>query len=120
MFAGPPASVIEFALKKKFHLITSSVILKELERNLVAKFDVSPRSAKKVIFRIIQVADVYEPKGTIRVIPNRHTDNLILETALLGKARYLVTGDRKHLLPFKHFKNIRIIEPAHLLKILER
>jgi predicted nucleic acid-binding protein len=45
-------------------------------------------------------------------------DNLILETALLGKARYLVTGDWQHLLSLRRYKNIKIIPPAEFVGIL--
>ena len=120
LYSGPPADIIELAFKKKFQLVLSNFILEELQRNLIKKFEVAPSSAKKLIFRIAQIADVYEPSGNVKIVPDMHSDNLILETAMLGKSKYLVTGDRKHLLPLKCFHNIKIIEPNLFLSLIKK
>ena len=118
-FSGVPAKIVNLALNRKFQIVTSSMILEELSRNLIKKFDVSPKRARHLCFRITQIADVYEPKGTIHAIAGNHSDNLVLETAVLGRAKYLVTGDREHLLPLKSFKHVKIIEPAPFLMRLK-
>ncbi len=115
LFSGRPANVVSAAFDRKFQLISSQVILDELEKNLIHKFDFSKKNTKRLIYRILQIADLYEPNGTIHVVPKRHTDNLILETALLGRSKYLVTGDKEHLLPLKIFKHIKIVEAGRLL-----
>ncbi|OFZ78453.1 MAG: putative toxin-antitoxin system toxin component, PIN family [Bdellovibrionales bacterium RIFOXYD1_FULL_53_11] len=116
--SGTSSKVVELAMKKRFHVVCSTSILMEMEKNLIFKFGVNARFAKKICFRISQVADVYEPVGSIKLIPNQHADNLILETALMGKAKYLVTGDWQHLLSMRSFHNIKIIPPARFLEIL--
>lgn len=68
-----------------------------------------------MINRVLQVSDLYEPTGSIKIIPDTHPDNLILETAFLGNAKYLVTGDKEHLLPLKRFKHVKIVEPSEFL-----
>ena len=120
VFSGPPAEIVDLALKKRFHLVLSSFILQELQRNLIQKFDVTPRATKRLIYRIAEVADVYQPQGVIRAVPNRHADNMILETAILGRAKYLVTGDRQHLLPIKIHRNVKIVEPWAFLGYVKR
>lgn len=117
IFSGPPAAVVNLAYKKKFHVIISTVILDEFEKNLITKFDVLERKARKLRYEISQFADIFEPSGSVKIITRKHSDNLVLETALLGKAKYLVTGDHKDLLPLKTFKNIKIIEPATFLTL---
>lgn len=119
LFSGIPAQIVDLALKKRFELILSKLILEELEKNLVHKFDLKPKPASQLIFRIAEVANLYEPEGRLHVISNKHADNLILETAWIGKAQYLVTGDRKHLLPLEFFKNVEIISPSDFMKILK-
>ena len=114
--SGPPSKVVELALRKKFQLVMSPSMLDELQRVLTTKFDFNAGLAGKVKFRIAQVADLYNPTGSIRIIPGKHFDNFVLETAVLGKAKYLVTGDRKHLLPLKHYRNVKIVEPGVFLK----
>lgn len=116
VFSGAPAAVIDLALKKKFQLVLSNFILDEVERNLVHKFGANPKTASKLRYRIAQIADVYETRGIINEIEAKKSDNLILETALMGNAKYLVTGDTKHLLPLKFFHNIKIITPSDFLK----
>jgi uncharacterized protein len=119
-YSGPPAEIVTLALNRKFQIVTSIFMLDELERNLINKFHIEPRKAKKLIFRIIQIADVYEPKGTIKIIDKCPGDNIVLETAWIGRAKYLVTGDKQHLLPIRVFRNIKIIEPAIFLSLIRR
>lgn len=118
MFSGPAAAVVTMAFNRKFEVVLSQVILDELERNFLNKFHFSRDNTRRMINRILQVADLYEPVGTVKVIRNRHADNQVLETATLGNAEFLVTGDRKHLLPLKRFKHVKIVEPATFLLCL--
>ena len=84
------------------------------------KFDVPAKKARNLIYRISQIADVYQPKGTVSVIPNGNPDNFVLETAWIGRAKYLVTGDRGHLLPIKVFRNTKIVNPSYFLGTLKK
>jgi putative PIN family toxin of toxin-antitoxin system len=117
--SDPPAEIVQLALRKKFQLVLSDFILEEVERNSLGKFQVTKRKASHLIYRIAQVADIYNPTGTVKVIKDRNPDNLVLETAHMGRARYLVTGDRKHLLPLKSYRMVRIIEANHFLVLLK-
>lgn len=45
-------------------------------------------------------------------------DEMILECALAAEADYIVTGDRKHLLPLREFQGIPIVSPADFLRQL--
>ena len=86
--AGVPSEIVGLAFSKKFRLVTSLFILQELERNLIKKFEVPQRKAGKLIDRITEVADVYEPKGTVHLIKECPTDDIVLETAWIGRAKY--------------------------------
>jgi putative PIN family toxin of toxin-antitoxin system len=46
------------------------------------------------------------------------TDDKFLELALEGRAEYLVTGDRSHLLPIGTHEGTRIVTPRELLDLL--
>jgi putative PIN family toxin of toxin-antitoxin system len=120
VFSGQPAEIVTAALSRKFQVILSEVILEELERNLLGKFQFGRASVRRLLNRILQVADLYEPFGTVKVVPGNHADNFVLETALLGKAKYLVTGDREHLLPLKSFKQVKIVDASEFMKLLRR
>jgi putative PIN family toxin of toxin-antitoxin system len=120
IFSGKPAEVVTAALNRKFEVVLSRAILDEVERNLLRKFGFSSRNTRKLMNRILQVADLYEPSGSIKVIRDKHADNLVLETAVLGHARFLVTGDKEHLLPIRMFKHVKIVDPATFLFQLKR
>lgn len=119
VFSGAPAEIVDLALKRRFEVILSTVILNEVHHNLIKKFDVTAKAASRLRYRLAQLADLYEPRGEVRIIPGQHADNLILETAWLGRAKYLVTGDREHLIPLRRFKNTRILEPAQFLLVFK-
>ena len=43
-------------------------------------------------------------------------DEMVLECALAGEADFLVSGDKKHLLPLGQFRDIAIVSPAEFLR----
>lgn len=45
-------------------------------------------------------------------------DEMILECALAAEAEFIVTGDKKHLLPLRRFRDIPIVSPADFLRRL--
>jgi putative PIN family toxin of toxin-antitoxin system len=120
LFRGPPASVVTAALNRRFDLILSKVNLEEIERNLLNKFQFSRANTRRLIHRILETADLVEPRGEVKVVPGSHTDNLVLETAILGRARILVTGDKQHLLPRGSHKMAKILDAASFLTILKK
>lgn len=117
-FGGKPLKIIELALNRKFYIITSSPILTEVKRNLIKKLEFTESEVDQLLNEIIQVATLYEPSGNIQYIEHKQ-DNLVLETALLGNADILVTGDKKDLLPLKTFHGIIIEPPSAFIARLE-
>jgi putative PIN family toxin of toxin-antitoxin system len=45
-------------------------------------------------------------------------DEMVLECALAGEVDYIVSGDKKHLLPLGDFRGIRIVSPATFIRLL--
>lgn len=113
-FGGKPLQILGLALERKFYLITSSVILTEVKRNLVEKLKVPALDVQQVINDLLAVATMYEPLGEVLHIPHPK-DTLVLETALLADADILVTGDKKDFLRLKNFNNIIIESPSAFL-----
>lgn len=113
-FDGKPNLIIDMALDKKFHLITSSAILNEVERNLLGKMKVDVNKVETFLDDILEVASIFEPIGQIKLIPHPK-DTLVLETAILGKADILVTGDKRDLLTLKVFQGVEIEPPSVFL-----
>lgn len=47
-------------------------------------------------------------------------DEMILECALAAEVDYIVSGDKKHLLPLRRFRGIPIVSPAEFLRRLNQ
>lgn len=45
-------------------------------------------------------------------------DEMVLECALAAEADYIVSGDKKHLLPLRQFREIPIVSPSDCLRRL--
>jgi putative PIN family toxin of toxin-antitoxin system len=119
IFGGAPGKVVQLALDKRFVVITSGAILNEVERVLATKFELPSKDVKRLRNRIIQVADVYEPPGELKVIAADPDDDIILETAVVGNARFLVSGDKKHVLPLRQYAHVKIVSPKEFLEFLQ-
>lgn len=116
IFGGAPAEVIDLAINKKIVLVASEIIIEETCRHLSRKFKLDKRTVEQFRDTVLSVANLYAPRGTIHVVQEKETDNLILETAILGGADFLVTGDKKHLLPIKEYGQTKIVAPATFLQ----
>ncbi len=94
----------------KAELHTSTFIVGEVERILCEKFGWEEDRTGRAIAQIRRVsASVHEPEEDLEVIQDDPTDNRILECALAAGAKFLVTGDKKHLLPLGSFHSVSII-----------
>lgn len=118
-FGGKPLKVLQLALNRKFYLISSLHILTEVKRNLIEKLLFPKSLADEVLGEYIQISDIYQPEGNIKYIDHKQ-DTIVLETALMGNADILVTGDKKDLLPLKMFQGIIIEPPSAFLCRLEK
>lgn len=94
--------------KRKLNSITSLEILNELEKVLKMKFKVSENKIRDYSKEILYFSEIVFPLGELDIIKEDPTDNIILETALIGKANILVTGN-KHLLNLKKYKSVKIL-----------
>ena len=64
-------------------------------------------------------AQIVDPTEPLEVVKHHRADNLILACAVEASADYLVTGDRRHLLPIKQFRGTRIVNAASFLSDLD-
>lgn len=87
--------------------VTSPGILDELERVLTRKFKVPGRKVRDYVREIIRFSDIVLPRGDLRVVEDDPSDDLVLETAVLGRVDVIVTGDR-HLLRLGSYGDVGI------------
>lgn len=43
--------------------------------------------------------------------------HIFIDRAVTGSARYIITGDRKHLLPLQRYRGIEIVSPAAFIAL---
>ncbi len=114
-----PDQILSCVRRREVELFTSTFILAELDRILREKFGFSVRDATVRVRLIRSLARLVEPTERDSVVTAKDDDNRIIECALAAQADYLVTGDKKHLLPLKTHRDIKIVSPAQFLDLLE-
>lgn len=117
IFGGNPRQCLELARHKKIELFVSYHILLEVAKNLQNKFNWAEEEVEEVIIGISEFAALIFPQTTIKVIKDHPQDNKILEAAQEAKVDYIISGDKKHLLSLKKFKNIKIISAKEFLDL---
>jgi putative PIN family toxin of toxin-antitoxin system len=95
--SGYPAKIITAWLEDKMQIVISMPLLKEildvLQRpRIQKKYKYSAEEIKTYLDLIFQRAEKIEPAGNINLCRDTR-DNIVLETALSGQAKYLVTRD---------------------------
>ena len=93
--------------------ITSPDILDELVGVLMDKFHEPVDEIDTYWDEIALCSEIVFPTGELDIIEVDPSDNVVIETALLGKADVIVTGDR-HLLSLGCYEGIRIIQARDL------
>ena len=117
-FPGNERLVLELALRGRFELCLSLFILEEVAGVLGRKFDWSEERSSQALRALGDAATVIEPARLPDVIEGGHADNRILECAVEASADYLVTGDRRHLLPLEEHQGARILNAPRFLSFL--
>jgi putative PIN family toxin of toxin-antitoxin system len=117
-FKGKPREVLDLIWRGDIEACISSFILKELEETLKKDFSWDRDQIKHAIEKLKAEIILIQPKNKVSVIKGKDDDNRILECAIEGKVQYLISGDRKHLLPLKEYKGIKILSPAEFLRLL--
>lgn len=114
-FKGIPAVVVRLGEAKVIQIITSKPLLDELEDKLTDKFNQPPSMTKKVIKRIKKQASLVKISGKTKFSVKDPKNHMVVETALKGKAKFVVSGDH-HLKELKEYKGIKFINPSDFIK----
>lgn len=112
VFEGKTKNVLDF-VTSNCELCFSDNLVSEVKEKLINKFFVD----KKLINdfgQLISKSEYFKPKTKID-FPTDPKDAYLLELAEESNADYLITGDKKHLLPLKHWKKTIVINPTNFL-----
>jgi len=118
LFGGKPEEIIAMARNNEIELLISEAILAEVSDVLKKKFGWTDEQISFTLDELRSITSLIIPDTRLKVIKNDETDNRFLECALAGGAKYLVTGDTRHLQPLKEFNGIQILSPADFLAVL--
>ena len=122
---GTPAALLARARAGAFSLCLSQEILAETAGALLRQARRGRRqytSAEVAEFCVLLtlVAERIEgPLPTVHAVPADPKDDMVVATAIAAGADYLVTGDRRHLLPLGTYRGIQLATPRQLLDVLE-
>ena len=118
-FPGNERLVLELALRGRFELYLSTFIMEEAAGELGRKFDWDAERSSLALRTLGNAARIIYPRRLPELIEGGHADNRILECAVEASADYLVTGDRRHLLPLGTHEGVRILNAPRFLSALE-
>ena len=106
--------------KGLFDLVSSHEQLEEIERVLsykkLERF-IKRDEAQILLDGLYRMSDIQDQLPPIDLSPDPD-DNIIIATAIAGKADYLVSGDKGDLLSLKSAENIPIVTARQMVKIL--
>ena len=115
-----PCQIIIFWREGKFNLVISPQILEELVEKLLAK-NIDKADIKDILTAIfytaIKIQGTYQATILDNIDPN---DNMFLAAAYEISADYLVSLDKKHILPLKHYHGTQILSPDLFIRILDK
>lgn len=106
LFDGLPEKLLISTISGAHELILSPYIIGETTRILESRFEVHPTNLN-LLQQLLHESEVVYFEPFLHVITDE-PDNRILETAIKGGAKYLVTGD-KLILSLGQYDDIKII-----------
>jgi putative PIN family toxin of toxin-antitoxin system len=105
---------LERIVTEQDELVLSKPVLDELLDVLARKFSRETEELAHVAVFLSGLAIMVKPRHTLRVLADE-PDNRILECALSGRARLVVTGDRA-LLALGEYRGVRIVSLRQYLE----
>ena len=108
-FPGNERIVLDLARRGRFEGYLSPFILQETVGVLERKFGWEGEPLDRVLVTLRNRATLLDPDRIPPVIEGNEADNHILACAVEASADYLVTGDRRHLLPLERIMGVQIV-----------
>lgn len=119
---GAPKQIVDQWRDGVFEHLTSDAILGEVGRvlrypKIAAMHRRSEPELTEFLTLLREESRIIITTVTLAVSPDE-ADNRYLECAVAGGAEYLVSGDKRHLLPLVEFRGLRIVPPTTFLVAL--
>jgi uncharacterized protein len=117
VFGGNPERIIKLFIDGSLLVVASEEMLSELRRKVSHKFPLYEPYLSALVASIREQAIIVQ-LGTYPVNTSRDSDdNMVIETALIGGADFIVSGD-EDLLVLEKYESVKIVKPADLLELI--
>lgn len=113
---GKPFECLKLARHGLIEACTCEEILLEFRIVLKQKLGHSDQEIIPIVSDLLTFLRIVPITGSLRGITVDPGDDKVIECALQANATYIVTGDKKHLLPLRECKGIRIVSAESFLK----
>ena len=97
----------------------SPAIQRELRRVLRTGFQWTETQVRAALTEVETLTSLVYPTVKLAGVVGDDDDHRILECAVAADAEFLVTGDKKDLLPLALFREIRIVSPREFLDLFQ-
>jgi len=120
---GNPARIVDLVLAfPEIKLVLSESILQEfrdvmLRKEVRERFEYSSRGIDAFVQDLRHVSTIIMVKSRFMVVKEDPKDNVVMNTAVDGKVDFVVSGD-SHLQKLTKFRNVRIVSPKQMLRII--
>jgi len=98
-------------------VITSEFILSEVREKLFQKIRLPQAIVRNIITYLRDMSEIVRPEPINELVCRDKADNFIIGTALGGKVKLIITGD-KDLLSLEKYKGIKIVTPREFWNLL--
>jgi putative PIN family toxin of toxin-antitoxin system len=116
-WAGNPHRCVQAARQGKCLSITCEAVLAELDEKLLLKRGLDAKKAAEIVQEIRTFSKVVPISGTLKIVAEDPDDDAVLECAIIGKASFVVSGDR-HLLALGQHAGIGIVKATDFLGLV--
>ena len=116
LWGGTPGRLVDLAVQRRIHFVTSLPLLAELE-GVLKRNKFSAQLAKRglavadVFDGYLALAEIVAPAKIPPTITRDPADDQVLAAAVAGRVDLIVSGDA-HLLDMKRFRGINIVPAA--------
>jgi putative PIN family toxin of toxin-antitoxin system len=117
-WSGSPYRVLRSGFTGKYQMILSFDIIKELVERLRHKFKLPEKRIDELLNLLLFFCHFVEPSFRLKIVKEDPSDDKIIECALAGEAKYIVTGD-PHLLKLQQVQHTKIITAAEFLDLIK-
>ncbi|HEY3915913.1 MAG TPA: putative toxin-antitoxin system toxin component, PIN family [Verrucomicrobiae bacterium] len=114
-----PFQCVERARAGKVEAVTCPELIEELAEKLKGRLNFSAEQTAETVADYLGFLRVVQIPKVLDAVPRDPEDNMVLECAIEGQARYIVSGDND-LLVLKRFRDIEIVRASDFLQILAK